>query len=68
MNDSLPQPAAIHLDGGPRDGERILVDDELPESIADEAGQYLPANPGHSIADDALVYVYEFHARSDAPS
>jgi hypothetical protein len=60
MNDKLPQPAAIHLKDGPRDGERILVEDELPESVTDETGVYLPVNPGHSIADDALVYVYEF--------
>jgi hypothetical protein len=60
MNDTLPQPAAIHLKDGPRDGERILVEGELPESVADESGVYLPVNPGHSIADDALVYVYEF--------
>ena len=62
MNDTLPQPAAIHLSGGPRDGERILVEDELPESVADETGVYLPVSPDHSIADDALVFVYEFSA------
>jgi hypothetical protein len=61
VNDTLPQPAAIHLSGGPRDGERILVEDELPDTVADVTGVYRPANPGHSIADDALVYVYEFH-------
>jgi hypothetical protein len=61
VNDTLPQPAAIHLSGGPRDGERILVEDELPDTVADVTGGYRPANPGHSIADDALVYVYEFH-------
>jgi hypothetical protein len=64
MNDTLPQPAAIHLNGGPRDGERILVEDELPESVVDATGVYRPANPGHSIADDALVYVYEFEPNS----
>jgi hypothetical protein len=62
MSDHLPQHAAIHLDGGPRDGERILVEDELPETVVDDSGVYRPANAGHSIADDALVYVYEFHA------
>jgi hypothetical protein len=61
MPEQLPKHAAIHLDGGPRDGERILVGDELPEMIADESGIYRPVNPGHSIAGDALVYVYEFH-------
>jgi hypothetical protein len=62
MNDKLPQPAAIHLSGGPRDGERILVEDELPETVADETGVYRPVSPDHSISDDALVFVYEFSA------
>ena len=58
-DDDLTPSVAVHLKGGPRDGERILLEEEdLPATVAVDGGQYLPT--GRTLAEDAAVHLYEY--------